>query len=262
MTEGTDTGALRLTYAGPVATLRLERPAKLNALTPEMLTAMGRCIEEVAASPARVLQIRAAGGRAFCVGADVTRFAGLSPVQMWAEWTARGQRTFRALAELPQVSIAVVHADAFGGGFELALAADFRIVAADALLGLPEVGLGTVPGWGGTARLVEALGRARAKEICLAGRRLDGATAYAWGLASSAPAAAQLETEVAELTTRLLAGAPVALRAAKQLLDAAADRTPAGTLESLAGALTATTADLPEGLAALRERRPARFTGG
>jgi enoyl-CoA hydratase/carnithine racemase len=252
-------GHVQLERDGDVTTLVLDRPAKRNALTPEMLSELDRRIDEV--DGARVVVLRGAGEHAFCAGADIDRFAGLGPLEMWRAWTVRGHDVFARLAALPQPVVAVVHGNAFGGGLELALAADFRVVADDARLGLPEAGLGTVPGWGGTERLVDAVGRARAKEIVLARRIVDGATACQWGLATRCAPAAALEAQVRDLIDALLGGAPIAVEVAKQLIDAAAEGAPSRVLEPLAGALTAATSDLAEGVAAFRARRTPAFAG-
>jgi enoyl-CoA hydratase len=252
-------GHVRLERAGDVATLVLDRPAKRNALTPEMLLELDRRLDEL--DGARVVVLRAAGEHAFCAGADIDRFAGLSPLEMWRAWTVRGHSVFARLAALPQPVVAVLHGNAFGGGLELALAADFRVVAEDARLGLPEAGLGTVPGWGGTERLVGAVGRARAKEIVLARRIVDGATACDWGLATRCAPRDSLDDQVRDLTDALLGGAPIAVEVAKQLIDAVAEGAPSRVLEPLAGALTAATADLAEGVAAFRARRTPAFAG-
>jgi enoyl-CoA hydratase len=257
--DSADEGIVRLVLDGETATIVLDRAAKLNALTPAMLDQLETVLAQVSASETRVLVVRGAPGKAFCVGADINRFAGLSATQMWREWTARGHRVFDSLARLPQPTVAVLHGHAFGGGLELALACDFRVLAADAQLGLPEVGLGTVPGWGGTERLTELVGRARAKEVILARRVLDADTASAWGLATSVAPAKTLEAAVDDLLGRLLEGAPIAVQLAKQLIDASADGAPSRILEALAGGLAATTADLTEGVAAFRERRRATF---
>jgi enoyl-CoA hydratase len=256
------TGTVRLVREPPIATLTLDRATKRNALTPEMLRALEAKLVALSEDAAvRVVILRGAGDRAFCAGADIDRFASLGPADMWRSWTALGHAVFDRLAALPQPVIAVLHGNAFGGGLELALAADFRVISEDASVGLPETGLGTVPGWGGTERLVETVGRARAKDIVLARTTVDGPTALAWGLVSRCVPAPQLEDAVDELSTALVTGAPVAVQVAKQLNDACADGAPSRVLEPLAGALTATTADLAEGVAAFRARRPATFTG-
>ena len=254
-------GVVRVTDEAGVATVLLDRPAKLNALTPEMFDALGAVLESVRRSDARVVVLRGAGEKAFCVGADINRFAPLTAVQMWRDWTATGHRVFDALAGLRQPTVAVLHGAIFGGGFELALACDFRVVATEARLGLPEVGLGTVPGWGGTERLTELVGRARAKEVVLSRRTLDGELAHTWGVASRVAPRAELDSAVDELVTPLLAGAPVAVQLAKQIIDAAAEGAPSRVLEAIAGGLTSATDDLKEGIAAFQQRRDATFTG-
>ena len=260
--QATTPGSVRLQIDGRVATLELDRPAKLNALTPEMLHELARHLEEVEATASvELVLVRGAGRRVFCVGADIGRFADLGPVEMWRAWTALRHAAFERLARLRQPVIAVIHGDAFGGGLELAMAADFRVVAEHARLGMPEAGLGTVPGWGGTERLVGLVGRTRAKEVILARRVLDAATAMEWGLANRVAPAAGLASAVDDLSDQLLGGAPVAVQIAKQLIDAAADGVPSRILEPLAGGLAAATADLTEGVAAFRARRSPNFEG-
>ena len=139
LTGGTQSGSVRLDVEGRIATLLLDRPAKLNALTPEMLQELDRHLATVEASESvHLVLLRAAGDRAFCVGADINRFADLQPVDMWRTWTARGHAAFDRLARLRQPVVAVLHGDAFGGGLELALAADFRVVAEQVRLGMSE----------------------------------------------------------------------------------------------------------------------------
>ncbi|NWL28336.1 enoyl-CoA hydratase [Paenarthrobacter ureafaciens] len=245
---------------GHKATILIDRATKLNALTLQLLNELEAAVRDVDASTARLVLVRTAGEKVFCVGADINHFADLSAAGMWRDWIATGHRAFDALAGLRQPSIAVVDGLAFGGGLELALACDFRVIAREAKVALPETGLGTVPGWGGTERVTELAGRARAKELVLTRRQLTGDEAVAWGLATAAAPRSALEDAVAGLSGELLAGAPVAVQLGKQLIDAAADGAPSKVLEALAGGLAAATADLAEGVAAFRGKRTARFT--
>jgi len=256
------TGQVTLSYSadGHTATILLDRAGKLNALTLAMLDELAEAAHKVAASTARLVIVRTAGDKVFCVGADINHFTGLSAAGMWRDWIATGHRAFDALASLRQPSIAVVDGLAFGGGLELALACDFRVVAEDARIGLPETGLGTVPGWGGTERATELIGRARAKELVLTRRQLTGREAAAWGLATDAAPREHLEDAVAKLSSAVLVGAPVAVQLAKQLIDAAADGAPSRVLEALAGGLAAATDDLTEGVSAFREKRTPQFS--
>lgn len=244
-----------------IATITLSRPAKLNALTPEMLEQLRSALITIQGTSTEVVIVRAEQAKAFCVGADIERFAGLAPTDMWRDWTRRGHEIFETLARLRQPSIAVLGGHAFGGGLELALACDFRIAAEGVRLGLPEAGLGTVPGWGGTGRLTALVGPARAKEVILAGRQLDAQAALDWGLLTRVAPAGALEAEVEKLIAALTSRAPVAVQLAKQLIDGAAEGGPTSLLEALAGGLTASTADLAEGVAAFRERREPSFGG-
>lgn len=253
-------GGVVLELTGHTATLTLRRERKLNALTPEMLGELLVAVDGIRASDARVVVLRGEGERAFCVGADINRFAGLTSVEMLG-WTELGHRAFDALARLPQPSIAVVHGPTFGGGLELALACDLRVAHRNATFGLPEVGLGTVPGWGGTERLTELVGRARAKEVVLGRRTIDAATALAWGVVGDVAEEAQLEGVVDALVERIGGAAPVAVRLAKTLIDAAADGAPSRVLEHLAGAVTSSTTDLAAGVEAFRSRTTPQFTG-
>ena len=247
---------VRLTIEAPLAAITLNRPDKLNALTPPMLARL----EAIAAQLEQERSVRAVlltgEGRAFCVGADVHAWTALEPLQMWRQWIRDGHRVFDRIARLPQPVIAAVHGFAFGGGLELALAADLRILAEGTVLALPEVTLATVPGWGGTQRLPAVIGAARAKRMVFTGERIDAQTAQRWGLAEEIAPADQLLTRVHELAATIARNAPAAVQLAKQVIDGGPV-----VLEGLAGALAATTQDAQEGLAAFRERRTPNFTG-
>jgi enoyl-CoA hydratase len=258
-----DDGEVRVSFErdGQVATILLDREAKLNALTMSMLDQLVTACEQVEASTARVVMVRTAGSRVFCVGADITRFAELDSVTMWSDWIARGHRAFDRLAALRQPTIAVIDGIALGGGLELALACDLRVISGNARVGLPEAGLGTVPGWGGTSRLVEALGRARAMELMLTRRQLSGVQAEAWGLATRFAPEEYIDMAAEALANEVLGSAPLAAQFIKQLAAAGSDGASTQVLESLAGGFTSTTSDLREGITAFREKRSPKFTG-
>lgn len=256
-----DAGTVTLTVDGHVATITVDRERKLNAFTPTMMAELEVAAREADRSGARVVLVRTAGTKVFCVGADINLFAELTPVEMWRDWTTDGHRAFAALEAVRCPTIAVVDGLAFGGGLELALACDFRIMSDDARVALPETGLGTVPGWGGTARTVELIGASRTKEMVLARREVPAGQALEWGLASAVVPREQLEDEVTDWVDRILGSSPVAVTMAKQLIDAAASGATAQTLESLAGGLSMSTRDLAEGVAAFREKRTAQFDG-
>lgn len=252
-------GRVTLHVAEGVATLVLDRPAKHNALTPEMLDELDALLGRLDADrETRVVVVAGAGERSFCAGADIHRFKGLEPLEMWATWTRRGLWVLDRLAGLRQPTIAAVHGDAFGGGLELALACDLRVVAAEAKLGLTEVGLGTTPGWGGTGRLPALVGAARAKQMVFTAEALDAARAAEWGLATRVVPAGQVAGAAHELALAIAAHAPVAVQMAKQAIDAGhAFR----LMEPVVAASTAFTADAAEGFAAFAAKRPPHFTG-
>jgi enoyl-CoA hydratase len=115
-----------------------------------MVTQLQQCIAQVRQLDPRVVVLRSAGTKAFCVGADISQFSSFDAVSMWKSWIADGHRVFRELSELTQPTIAVIQGVAFGGGLELALTCDLRLTATTASFALPETGIGTIPGWGGT----------------------------------------------------------------------------------------------------------------
>ena len=140
----------------------------------------------------RVVVVTGAGDRSFCAGADIKRFKALQPLDMWAQWTRRGLRVFDHLAKLRQPTIAAVSGNAYGGGFELALACDLRVLADDATLGLTEVGIGALPGWGGTGRLRDLVGAGRAKQLIFTGQPATAEQALAWGIVNQVTAKSEV----------------------------------------------------------------------
>ena len=242
---------------GTIATVTLNRPEKLNALDPAMLARLDAILAELDRDQGvRVVLLTGAGERSFCVGADVNAWAALQPLDMWRACVREGHRVFDRLAALRQPTVAAVNGYAFGGGLELALAADLRLAAAEAEFAMPEVTIGTLPGWAGTRRLPAAIGVPRAKQLIFTGARLDAATAERWGLVNEVVPRGALSARARELAEAIAGNAPVAVQLAKAAID---DR--GATLEQVAGALAATTEDGREGVAAFREKRAPRFAG-
>jgi enoyl-CoA hydratase/carnithine racemase len=254
-----DVGQVSVDVEQAIATICLDRPTKHNALTPEMLEQLEQILVSLDAQRAvRVVLLTAAGDRSFCAGADIKRFKALEPLDMWAQWTRRGHRVFDQLAGLRQPTIAAVSGNAYGGGFELALACDLRIVAEDAALGLPEVGIGALPGWGGTGRLRDLVGAGRAKELIFTGESLAADRALAWGVANQLAPKAGVLTIARTLAVKIASRAPIAVQMAKQAIDAG-DAYQA--VEQVASAATAFTDDAAEGLASFVERRDPHYSG-
>jgi len=173
--------AIHLTRIDEVALVTLDRPEVLNALNFELLRDLAAALDQVGVGDARALLITGAGDRAFCAGADIKELMGRS-LRAQREGAAFGQAVFVKLDALPIPSIALINGYAFGGGLELALACTFRIAASAARLGLPEIKLGLIPGYGGTQRLPRLIGEARALEMILTGRTIEAEEAERIGL--------------------------------------------------------------------------------
>lgn len=251
-----------LAIDGPIATITLNRPAKLNAIDRKMLALLERACDQIERDPrVRVALLTGAGDRAFCVGADITAWSALEPLDMWRTWIPEGHRAFARIARLRQPVLAALNGYTFGGGLELALAADLRLAAEQAELAFPECGIGTIPGWGGTQRLPSLIGPARAKQLIFTGARIDAATAEHWGLVNEVTPRAALPARALELARQIAERAPLSVQMAKQAIDGGAGGATSLSLEALAGALAATTEDGREGVASFRERRAPHFEG-
>jgi enoyl-CoA hydratase len=249
---------VKFAIQGAIARITLDRPEKLNALDPEMLVALEDAVTQAEQSrQVRVIVLAAAGEKAFCVGADILAWTALSPLDMWSEWVRRGHRIFDRLERAKQPVICAIQGFAYGGGLELALACDIRIVTDSARFAMPEVKLGTVPGWGGTDRLPKLIGSARAKQMIFTGEPIAADVAERSGLANEVVAVASLSDRVTELAEKIAGNAPIAVQTAKQLIASPSS----ATLESLAAAVNAFSDDAREGLAAFREKRSPKFEG-
>jgi enoyl-CoA hydratase/carnithine racemase len=246
---------------GTIVTLTLNRPDKLNAIDGAMLDALGAALGEIERDPEVRAVVLTGAGRAFSAGADITEWTALSPLEFGRSWGLRGHALFDRLAVLAPPVIAAINGIAFGGGLELALGADLRIASHEARLGLPEVTIAALPGWGGTQRLPRLIGPGRAKHMILTGEAIEAARAEAWGLVTEVVAAEALPARARALAARIAANAPLAVQASKRLIDAALPATPAATLEGHAGALCAATEDAREGRASFVERRPPCYRG-
>ncbi len=257
MSDASSDNRILLTRSDAIATITLNRPSKLNAIDPPMLDQLDDALSALDRdTDIRVVLIEGAGERAFCVGADIHAWAALEPLDMWRQWIPHGHRVFNRLAQLRQPTIALIHSYAFGGGLELALAADLRLGSPDAQCAQPETKLGTIPGWAATARLPGLIGRGRAKQMILTGTRVDATTAERWGLLNEIVPMADLKARAIEIAREIAANAPIAVQLAKQAIDGTSP-----SIEAIAGALAASTADGREGVAAFRDKRTPQFEG-
>lgn len=252
--------AVDLIRHGRIAELRLDNPAKMNALTVRMLDHLARHLEVVGQDDAiGAVMLTATGDRAFCTGADIDGWGDLSPAAFARHWIRDGHRVFDRLARLGKPTVAVLNGHAFGGGLELAAACDLRVMATGASLALPEAGIGIVPGWSGTQRLMRLMPEAMVKEMALFGQRIRADRALACGFVSAAgddPRALAMT-----LLDRALGLSPRAAEICKAMIHAAQGEDRGAMVEALGGAAIAATADRDEGVAAFREKRKPEFPG-
>ena len=244
--------------------LRLNRPDRLNAVNLPMYAALESELRGLIADrEVRALMITGSG-RAFCVGADLKAHGEGEPsLDERKGYVDAGQRVHRLLQTIPKPVVAAVNGHAIGAGLELALSCDFIIVAEDAKLRLPEIGLGTFVGGGATYKLAQRVGYTKAKELIMLGLMFYGKEAEAMGLANAAlPADAVLEA-ASELTAELSRKAPISMAFAKRLLDRArdVDSETALRLEARALLQCMETRDWREGIDAFNEKRDPNFIG-
>lgn len=252
--------ALHLIHHGPVAELKLDNPDKLNAFTTAMLEALeDHCAALERDREVRAVVVSAAEARAFCAGADIIEWAALGPAEFARHWVREGHRVFDRLARLSKPTVAAIGAHAFGGGLEFAATCDVRVMAPGATLALPEAGVGIVPGWSGTQRLIRLLGEPVVKEMALFGRRIPAERALLLGFA--AEVAEDPRTAAFSIAERAAGVSPRAAEVAKMLIHAAVDEDRAAMVEALGGAAVGASDDRAEGVAAFREKRKPVFTG-
>jgi enoyl-CoA hydratase/carnithine racemase len=242
-----------------VAVVRLDRP-RANALSGEVLSQLRSAADELAADlPGAV--VVTGGRRIFAAGADITELDGGGPASV----TANFHEALGALADLPRATVAAVNGYALGGGLELALACDLRVVATDARLGVPEVLLGVIPGGGGTQRLPRLIGSSRAKDLIMTGRQVGAEEALAMGLANRVAEPDEVLASALELAAALAKGAVVAQALGKAAIDRGLELTlEEGLAIERSSFLSATQSeDARIGIASFLEHGPgkARFVG-
>jgi len=245
-----------------IATITLNRPEKLNALTMPMMLRLEELVTQIEADKdIRVVIITGAGERAFSAGADINEWSGLEPLDLWRSWVKIGHRVYERLARLRQPMIAALNGYTFGGGLELALTADIRLAAEHVQVALPEVSIGIIPGWTGTQRLPPLIGVARAKQMIFTGERISAQKAESWGLVNEVMPGRELLSGAQELAQQIAKNAPISVQLTKQVIDGGLGQATGSTLEMLATTLTATTEDGKEGSASFKERRPPVYKG-
>jgi enoyl-CoA hydratase/carnithine racemase len=244
-----------------IGTIRLDRPP-MNALNIEIQEGLRAAAQALSADDQVRAVIVYGGEKVFAAGADIKEMAAMSYVDM-AGRAAALSSAFDAIARIPKPVVAAINGYALGGGCELALACDWRVAAADAKLGQPEINLGIIPGAGGTQRLPRLIGPARAKDLVMSGRMVGAEEALAIGLVDRVVPPEEVYGAAAELISRYVSGPTQALRAAKLAIDGGLSMDLAAGLawESQLFAALFATADKTEGMTAFAEKRKADFTG-
>jgi enoyl-CoA hydratase len=252
---------LRVERRDSVTVVAVDRPEVLNALNRETLGEIDDCARRFVADPEQGALILTGGGeKSFVSGADINELAVLDP--RGAEDISRfGQKVLEVFDQSPKPVIGAINGYAFGGGCELALACHIRIASENAVLGLPEVTLGIIPGYGGTQRLPRLVGGARALELMITGRRVKADEAERIGLVNRVVPQDQLMTEAEKLARAILKNGPLAVAAVLEAVSRGIQLslTDGLRLESGLFGILAASEDMHEGLRAFLEKRPPRY---
>lgn len=259
----TDWTHVRVERDAEIATVVVDRQEKMNALNADVVAEIGEAFESLRDDDSvRGVILTGGGEKAFVAGADIGELAKMDSVA-GVRVSRDGQDVFRAIERFPKPVLAAVGGFSLGGGFELALACHMRIASDNAKFGLPEVGLGIIPGYGGTIRLARLTGLGRAIELTLTGEMFDADRARELGIVSAVVTRADLMDEARKLIRKVTKNGPVAVRMALESIYRALDTATAEALdyESSLFGLLASTEDMKEGMNAFLEKRKPEFKG-
>jgi enoyl-CoA hydratase/3-hydroxyacyl-CoA dehydrogenase len=245
-----------------IAWIVLNRPERLNAISPEMIDEISRTIEELETDESVRVIVITGSGRAFSAGADITAFTNANPVNAYI-YSKRFQEALNKIETIPKPVIAAINGYALGGGLELAMACDLRIASENAVLGQPEINLGLIPGAGGTQRLTRIVGVGRAKEIVMLGDQIPAKEAERIGLVNRVVPHNMLENEVRALASKLAEKPPIAIMMSKAAihLGGEAPLHSGLALERALFSILFSTEDLIEGVSAFLQKRKPEFKG-
>jgi enoyl-CoA hydratase len=255
-----------------IFTITINRPDKLNALNKTVMEELSAVMDEVHKTPEiRSVIITGAGPKSFVAGADISEFVGLNAAE-GMELARKGQAVFFKIENSPKPVVAAVNGFALGGGCELALACHFRLASENAKFGQPEVNLGLIPGYGGTQRLTQLIGKGRSLELLMSAGMVDAQTALQYGLVNYVVSADQLLAKARSILEVINTKAPLAVAQCIQAANAAYGNRPLDTstaygylsgydVEVSAFGECFATEDMKEGTSAFLEKRKANFTG-
>lgn len=252
---------VKVSVEGAVATITVSRPEKLNAFDIDMLKALSAACDDVEANPVVRAAILTGEGKAFSAGGDIKAWGGMQANEFGHAWVRFGHRVFERLATLRMPLIAALNGHALGGGLELAAAADIRIAERQIKIGLPETGLGMVPGWSGTQRLVKRFGAQIVRRMVLGGEMFSAEDGERLGLVDAVVENGSAVAAAKDYAARVALRGPAALEISKLMLAVANGEDNGAAVEALGSILVAKTGDLKEGVAAFTEKRPAQFKG-
>lgn len=254
-------GRVKVDIDGHVAVMTVARPEKLNALDLDMLQALTDAADEVDANTQVRVAILTGEGKGFSAGGDIKAWGGMRPEEFGHAWVRHGHRIFERLATMRVPLIAALNGHALGGGLELAGVADIRIAEEQIKIGLPETGLGMVPGWSGTQRLVKRFGAQVVRRMALGGEIFTAQEALALGLVDRVTSTGNAVNAAREYAERIAMRGPAALEVVKLMISSANGEDNGSAVEALGSILVAKTGDLKEGVASFTEKRQAQFKG-
>lgn len=242
--------------------ITVNRPKSLNALNAQTIQEIGKAVQEVYTNKEiKGAILTGAGERAFVAGADISEFTALSQADARALSSA-GHVIFNSIENCPKPIIACVNGFALGGGCELAMACHMRVASPNAKFGQPEVNLGIIPGYGGTQRLIQLIGKGRAFELLTTGDMIDAERAEELGLVNHIEMQGDLKNKATEIINKIASKAPLAIAKTVICVNAYFDKTKDGfEVEINEFAACAATEDFKEGASAFLEKRKANFQG-